>query len=109
MCTNEVASGEGAEEGELARHDGSGYDASKLLCVLTWFCRMSAFDTQHLQHGLLRRKDGATTNGANFYARHGDGDKNILTLVCSCAPVSEQPSADVTERHSQLHQGHTVR
>jgi len=42
---NEVASGKGAKEGKLTCHDGSGYDASKLLCILTWNSRMRAFYT----------------------------------------------------------------
>jgi hypothetical protein len=45
VCTDEVASGEGAKEGKLARHDGSSYDASKLLCILTWHGWMRALYT----------------------------------------------------------------
>lgn len=44
MRADKVASSEGAEEGELACHDGSGDDTSKLLRILTRLRRMSAFD-----------------------------------------------------------------
>jgi hypothetical protein len=43
--TDEVASGKGAKEGKLACHDGSSYDASKLLCILTWHSWMRALYT----------------------------------------------------------------
>jgi hypothetical protein len=42
---DEVASGEGTEEGELACHDGGSNNASELLCILTRLCRMRAFNT----------------------------------------------------------------
>jgi hypothetical protein len=42
---NEVASSKGAKEGKLTCHDGSSYDASKLLCILTWHSRMRALYT----------------------------------------------------------------
>jgi hypothetical protein len=42
---NEVASSKGAKEGKLTCHNGSSYDASKLLCILTWHSRMRALYT----------------------------------------------------------------
>jgi hypothetical protein len=45
VCPNEVASSKGAKEGKLACHDGSSYDASKLLRILTWHSRMRALYT----------------------------------------------------------------
>jgi len=42
---DEVASSEGAEEGEFACHDSGSDDTSKLLCILTWLCWVRAFDT----------------------------------------------------------------
>jgi hypothetical protein len=42
---DEVASGESAHEGKLACHDGGSNNASEPLCILTWLCRMRAFDT----------------------------------------------------------------
>jgi hypothetical protein len=43
--TNEVASSESTEEGELACHDSGSYDTSELLRILTWLGRMSAIYT----------------------------------------------------------------
>jgi hypothetical protein len=45
MRPNKVASSKGAEEGKFTGHDGSSYDASKLLCILTWHSRMRALYT----------------------------------------------------------------
>jgi len=42
---NKVTSSKGAKEGKLACHDGSSYDASELLCILTWHSRMRALYT----------------------------------------------------------------
>jgi hypothetical protein len=42
---DEVASGEGTEEGKLTRHDGGSNNTSELLCILTRLCRMRAFYT----------------------------------------------------------------
>jgi hypothetical protein len=42
---NEVASSKGAKKGKLTCHDGSSYDASKLLSILTWHSRMRALYT----------------------------------------------------------------
>jgi hypothetical protein len=42
---DQVTSGERAKEGKLARHDGSCYDASKLLGIPTWHSRMRALYT----------------------------------------------------------------
>jgi hypothetical protein len=87
--TDEVTSSEGAEEGELASHDSSGYEASELLCILTWLCRVRTLYTKHLQHGLLRSKYCTAANSADFYAGHCDCDKNVFTLVRSSVQVGE--------------------
>ena len=38
---------------------------------------MRSTDAKQLEHGCLWFKDRATSNGANFYAWHGDGDVQI--------------------------------
>ena len=83
MCADEVARGEGTDEGELASHDGRSDDACKLLCVLAWVRGVCALDTEHLEDGTLRCEDGATTDSANFNRRHGNGNPKILTTVAS--------------------------
>jgi len=42
---NEVAGSKGGKEGKLTCHDGSSYDASKLLCIPAWHSRMRALYT----------------------------------------------------------------
>ena len=101
--TDEVASSESAEKGELACHDSGSYDASELLCVLTWLCRVRALYTKHLQHGLLRGEHCSTADGADFYAGHCDGDKDVFTLIRSSVRLSKRSLANTVENNSQLH------
>jgi hypothetical protein len=101
--TDEVASSEGAEQGKLACHDSGSYDAGELLCVLTWLCRVRALYTKHLQHGLLRGEHCTTTDGADFYAGHCDGDKDVFTLIRSSVGLGERFLENTVEDNSQLH------
>ena len=53
MCTDEMASGEGAEEGQFASHNGSSDEASECLCILTGVRGVCAFHAEQLQYALL--------------------------------------------------------
>jgi hypothetical protein len=66
MRTNEVAGGQCRQQRKLASHDGSRNDACQSPSVLSRLCGMCSLDAKHVQHGLLRRKDGATAYGANL-------------------------------------------
>ena len=70
MCADEVACGKRADERELTGHDGGGDNASELLRVLARVGEVCALDAEHLEDGALGRKNGSTTDGADFNRRH---------------------------------------
>jgi len=91
VSADEVPGSKSTDERKLPSHDRSGDDASKLLSVLSRVGRMSTFDSQHLEHSLLRTQHSAATHGPHFDTRHGYSHQEILAMI------------------GWLHQGHTVR
>jgi hypothetical protein len=53
MCTDEMAGGEGTEQGQFAGHNGGSNEAGECLCVLPGVCGVCAFHAQQLQYALL--------------------------------------------------------
>jgi hypothetical protein len=83
VSADEMSSGKSTDERQLSGHDRSSDDPSELLSVLSRVGRMSAFDSQHLEHSLLRSEHSAATHGSDFDARHGHGHQKVLAVVGS--------------------------
>ena len=65
MGTDEMPRCERTHERQLAGHDSSRNDACKLLRDLSGVRRVCARNAEHLEDGLLRSEDRASTNGAS--------------------------------------------
>ena len=83
VSADEMPSGKSTHERQLSGHDRSRDDPSELLSVLSRVGRMSTFDSQHLEHRLLRREHSAAAHGSDFDARHGHGHQEVLAMVGS--------------------------
>ena len=83
VCSNKVACSESAAKAELSGQDTCGYNASKPPSVIAWVCRMSPTDPKKVKHSALRFKNRATTNRADFDARHRDADLEITVVTSS--------------------------
>lgn len=83
VCADEVTSGEGTDKGQLASHDGSCDDTSKLLSILSghrWVCTP---DAEHVKDRALGPQDSTSTDGADFNAGHGHSHEQVFAAIRS--------------------------
>jgi len=74
---HQVSGGQRRTQRELAGKYTSSDDLGELTCVLAWACGVRAAYAKHVEHSGLWFEDGAATDGADFYAGHGDGDLEV--------------------------------
>ena len=83
VSADEMPSGKSTDERQLSGHYRCRDDPSELLSVLSRVGRMSTFDSQHLEHCLLRSEHSAAAHSSDFDTRHGHGHQEVLAMVGS--------------------------
>lgn len=71
---HQVSGREGRAERQFARQDAGGDDARELARVVARLAGVGAAHAEQVEHGGLGLEDGAAAYGADFDARHRDGD-----------------------------------
>ena len=77
MRPDQMAGRERAAETQLAGQHARRDDASELPSVVARRGGVRAADTEEVEAGGLGLKDGAAADGADFDARHRDGDLEV--------------------------------
>jgi hypothetical protein len=77
VSADKVASREGTTKRQFASEDGGGDDAGKALGIGARLGWMRATDTEHVEHGALRVKDGTSTECTDLERGHGDRNLEV--------------------------------
>lgn len=84
VCCDEMSGGKSAAQTELAGKDTGANDPGELAGVVTRVCWVRAPDAKHVEHRSLRLENSTTTDGTNFYTRHGNTDLEIAVVAVLC-------------------------
>ena len=87
MChvrLDKMSGGERAAQTELTGQNASGHDPSETASIVTWVGGMGAFDSEEVEHCILRFENGATTNGADLDRWHRNADLKIAVIAILC-------------------------
>jgi len=67
---NQMTGRESGVQAEFSSKDSSSNNTRQSSCVVTRIRLVGTPDTEQVEHGTLRFKDGSTTNGTDFDRRH---------------------------------------
>jgi hypothetical protein len=86
-----MTSSESTTERQLASEDRCRNNTSQFTSVVAGVSRVRATNAQHVEHGGLRFKNGATTEGADFNGWHGNAYLKVApkTMRISAIHVKE--------------------
>lgn len=87
--SDKVTSGKSRTETELTSQDGSRDNTGQLAGVLTGGGRVSAADTEQIQHRALGLEDGTTADGADLNGRHRHGNLKVTVVAAEIVRMIE--------------------